>query len=121
MVKAGCLREAAVTNQYRAFAAFLTEVAKLWVWLVKESGVMAGKEKGVGPEPDSLSNLVRPAGIEPTTPWFVARYSNPTELRAHGADYSKNCPRSAQLPGTACIPSRLCEHTPDLRPSPPCD
>ena len=37
----------------------------------------------------ALIKLVRPAGIEPTTPWFVARYSNPTELRAHGADYSK--------------------------------
>ena len=26
--------------------------------------------------------LARPAGLEPTTPWFVARCSNPTELRA---------------------------------------
>ncbi len=33
--------------------------------------------------------LARPAGFEPTTPWFVARYSNPTELRALGANYIK--------------------------------
>jgi hypothetical protein len=26
--------------------------------------------------------MARPAGLEPTTPWFVARCSNPTELRA---------------------------------------
>lgn len=26
--------------------------------------------------------MARPAGFEPTTPWFVAKYSNPTELRA---------------------------------------
>ncbi len=25
--------------------------------------------------------LVRLAGFEPTTPWFVAKYSNPTELQ----------------------------------------
>ena len=25
--------------------------------------------------------LARLAGIEPTTPWFVAKYSNPTELQ----------------------------------------
>ena len=31
---------------------------------------------------ETLFKLVRPAGIEPTTPWFVAKYSNPTELRA---------------------------------------
>ena len=36
--------------------------------------------------------LVRPAGIEPTTPWFVARYSNPTELRARRGHYSKTAP-----------------------------
>ena len=27
--------------------------------------------------------LARPEGFEPPTTWFVARYSNPTELRAH--------------------------------------
>lgn len=27
--------------------------------------------------------LARPEGLEPPTPWFVARYSAPTELRAH--------------------------------------
>gem|GEM_PF-1186219 len=31
---------------------------------------------------ETLSNVARPAGFEPTTPWFVAKYSNPTELRA---------------------------------------
>ena len=25
--------------------------------------------------------MVRLAGFEPTTPWFVAKYSNPTELQ----------------------------------------
>ncbi len=36
----------------------------------------------------ALDCLARPAGFEPTTPWFVARYSNPTELRARGPNYS---------------------------------
>ena len=31
-------------------------------------------------------NLARPAGLEPTTPWFVARCSNPTELRARESE-----------------------------------
>ena len=31
---------------------------------------------------ETLSKVARPAGFEPTTPWFVAKYSNPTELRA---------------------------------------
>ena len=30
--------------------------------------------------------LARPAGLEPTTPWFVARCSNPTELRARESE-----------------------------------
>ena len=27
--------------------------------------------------------MVHPEGFEPPTLWFVARYSNPTELRVH--------------------------------------
>src|SRR5437773_893209 len=35
-------------------------------------------------------NLARPAGIEPTTPWFVARYSIQLSYgRERGADYSR--------------------------------
>ncbi len=42
------------------------------------------KEQGVSVTADPLIpfKLVRPAGFEPTTPWFVAKYSNPAELRA---------------------------------------
>ena len=42
--------------------------------------------------------LARPAGFEPTTPWFVARYSNPTELRARGRHYSKRADRARNAP-----------------------
>src|SRR6266567_6547523 len=38
----------------------------------------------------NYANLARPAGLEPTTPWFVARCSNPTELRALRAKYSRD-------------------------------
>src|SRR5438874_9991437 len=34
----------------------------------------------------ALDYLARPAGLEPTTPWFVARCSNPTELRARESE-----------------------------------
>ena len=37
--------------------------------------------------------MARPAGFEPTTPWFVARYSNPTELRARGINYNRRVAR----------------------------
>src|ERR1700681_10737 len=30
--------------------------------------------------------VARPAGLEPTTPWFVVRCSNPTELRARESE-----------------------------------
>ena len=38
----------------------------------------AGKDKGPGdcsPGPSAWCMMVRLAGIEPTTPWFVAKYS----------------------------------------------
>ncbi len=42
-----------------------------------DSHAQAGKEKWlrISSEPFSLKQLVRLAGIEPTTPWFVAKYS----------------------------------------------
>ena len=33
--------------------------------------------------------MVRQAGFEPATPWFVARYSNPTELLAHMVSFKR--------------------------------
>ena len=66
------------------------------------SEVLSNRESGIRATPalprkkckgaaslQPLDYLARPAGFEPTTPWFVARYSNPTELRARRADYSK--------------------------------
>ncbi len=35
---------------------------------------LLAQKKGVALR-NPLGNLARPAGIEPTTPWFVARYS----------------------------------------------
>ncbi len=46
-------------------------------------GVVDEKQNGLELNNSSPFNLARPAGFEPTTPWFVAKYSNPTELRAH--------------------------------------
>ena len=44
-----------------------------------DSGKGPGKRKGpdgLAPGPTVLlSNMARPAGFEPTTPWFVAKYS----------------------------------------------
>ena len=34
-------------------------------------------------------NLVRLAGIEPTTPWFVAKYSIQLSYSREGTDYSR--------------------------------
>src|SRR6516162_3569556 len=45
----------------------------------------------------NYANLARPAGFEPTTPWFVARYSNPTELRARTCNYSIAVTTAARL------------------------
>src|ERR1700686_3358175 len=39
-------------------------------------------------------NLARPAGLEPTTPWFVARCSNPTELRARESELYQKLDRT---------------------------
>ena len=33
---------------------------------------------------DFLRKMARPEGLEPPTSWFVARCSDPTELRAQG-------------------------------------
>ncbi len=49
--------------------------------------VWAEKQNGLELNNSSPFNLARPAGFEPTTPWFVAKYSNPTELRAHKTSY----------------------------------
>ena len=47
----------------------------------------ANKIRGRNFRCNPLIVLARPAGLEPTTPWFVARCSNPTELRARSANY----------------------------------
>ncbi len=39
-------------------------------------------QKATSEKEVAFKNMARPAGIEPTTSWFVAKHSNPTELRA---------------------------------------
>ena len=41
--------------------------------------------------------MARLAGFEPTTPWFVAKYSNPTELQPREPQImAQNTPRTGQ-------------------------
>src|SRR5512144_254817 len=68
--------------------------------------------------------VARPAGFEPTTPWFVARYSNPTELRARAANYSRLAfgPAIAPLLGMRARNVRLQRPAPQRERLPqPCD
>ena len=44
-------------------------------------GAETGTKKKACTESAGLFKMVRLAGFEPTTPWFVAKYSNPTELQ----------------------------------------
>ena len=50
---------------------------------------ISGTPRKTVPAIFSLACLARLAGFEPTTPWFVAKYSNPTELQP---------PRSGTIP-----------------------
>ena len=48
------------------------------VFVVGRNGVRVtqpSNNKGLGRIPRPLKFVARPAGFEPTTPWFVARYS----------------------------------------------
>jgi hypothetical protein len=46
------------------------------------------KSPGIAPRAFSLRILVRLAGIEPTTPWFVAKYSIQLSYSRAGKHYS---------------------------------
>ena len=48
---------------------------------------MNTKRKGLASTCKPLSNLARPAGFEPTTPWFVAKYSIQLSYGRKGAEF----------------------------------
>ena len=54
--------------------------------------------------------MARPEGFEPPTAWFVARYSNPTELRALGMPNYTQRLWSSQYSGEAA--ALVCRYFP---------
>ena len=61
--------------------------------------------------------VMQPEGLEPPTPWFVARYSNPAELRLHETSFgcdpaeTRKAPVPWREPGPFCA-SGACMATP---------
>ena len=49
------------------------------------------KKRGQTFRSNPLINMVRLAGIEPTTPWFVAKYSIQLSYSRESANYSSDC------------------------------
>ena len=63
------------------------------------AGWLSPKQEGPVPLPEqALCVLVRLAGFEPTTPWFVAKYSIQLSYSREAAEYSAKRPAFRRRP-----------------------